>query len=211
MTDNFHDIIEREENELFHRPEANKFLTELNAADKLRAAERKPPAAALEFAAMEKEKALWCTKDYKFHHREWGQDISDQDNLLDTESALINWISVKDFILKLLSTGHRFFLTDANYPGTLGLWVGEAENSEERKKYVCCIQQPMMPEWGVIRLDEHEKPENWRFKGWRVVLLQLITENILTEHEAHDVFGSADIRIRSRIYRERLFNHRNGH
>ena len=210
LDQNFQDILDKEAG-IFRgaSDSASQAVLDLIAEDKLRARDRKPPQQALEFASEQKEISICAASEYKFHHREWGQNVSDQDALMDVKTRLVNWLSIKDFMLKLLSTGKQFFLTDAHYPGMFGLWQGSIFDAK-RSRYICSVQQPMMPEWGVLRVDEHEIAINWRYKGWRTVLLQMITENILTETEAHKAFGPAPVGPASPMYRKRLFDHRHG-
>lgn len=160
--------------------------------------ERKPPSEEVEFALEQKEISDESVEGYKFE----GQDI-----LLDEKSRLVNGISVKDFMLKLLKI-RKFFLTDSNFPGMLGLWVGQ-EFNEENSKFVCAIQQPTMPEWSVIRLDAHNLPVNFRYKGWRTVLVQLVREHIITEDQAHQLFGLPENNSNSKLYRQQLYQIRN--
>lgn len=162
--------------------------------------ERKPPSEEVEFALEQKELSDESVEGYKFE----GQDI-----LLDEKSRLINWMSVKDFMIKLLSSGIPFFLTDSNFPGLLGLWAGFPQNTEEHKTYICSIQYPMAPEWSVIRLDDHGLPQNFRYKGWRTSLAQIIRLHILTEEQVHKIFGSPVMCSQSTLYKQQLYQIRN--
>lgn len=182
---------------------APKEILDLIATDKAdpRKLERKPPSQELEFEQEQKELAIEAVEEFRF---------DGQEHLLEEKYRLVNFLSVKDLMLKLESTGKHFFLTDSNYPQMLGLWLGKAQNSEERKKYVCAIQQPWMPEWSVMRLDEHQLPQNWKYKGWRTILLQLIREHVIDEDQAHKVFGYPAIKLTSRMYRQHLSELRGG-
>ena len=162
--------------------------------------ERKPPSEEVEFALEQKELSDESVEGYKFE----GQDL-----LLDTDSRLINFLSVKDFGVKLTSTGLKFHLTDSNYKGMLGLWAGSSDAPEDHKKFVLAIQAPWMPEWSVMRVDAHGLPQNWKYKGWRSALLQLIREHIITEEQAHAAFGAPIPSPQSTLYRQQLYQIRN--
>lgn len=169
--------------------------------DKLRRRERKPPARAVELAQQQKELSIEGVRDFRFD----GQEL-----LTDDKSRLVNFLSVKDFMIKLLATGVNFYLTDSNYPGMLGLWAGQPDNPENQR-FVCSIQYPWMPEWSVIRLDEHQLPVNYKNKGWRTVNLQIIREHILNEEQVDRQFGAvAALDNNGALYRKQLYNIRNG-
>lgn len=55
----------------------------------------------------------------------------------------------------------------------------------------CWVQEGFMPEFSIVRFDDHGVPLDERLRGWRTPLLQLIIKGLLTEHGAHDVFGEA--------------------
>ncbi len=56
---------------------------------------------------------------------------------------------------------------------------------------------------------EHLAEAGEDFRGWRTVLVQLITKGILTEMKAHQIFGKPTDSEVSLIYRESLFFIRN--
>lgn len=59
---------------------------------------------------------------------------------------------------------------------------GERENA-------CWVQKGYMPELSILNFDDHGVPLAERRRGWRTCLLQLILKNIITENDAHRVFG----------------------
>ena len=46
-----------------------------------------------------------------------------------------------------------------------------------------------MYEWSVLKLNDRNLPIGEDFRGWRTVLIQLIEKDILTEYQAHEIFG----------------------
>lgn len=77
-------------------------------------------------------------------------------------------------------------------------------------KYVCAVQAGFMPEYSVMRFDEHDLPIAEKYRGWRTVLLRLIMQGFITEAAAHCVFGEPPMGDVSRRYRNHLWNYRNG-
>ena len=66
-----------------------------------------------------------------------------------------------------------------------------------------------MYEWSILKVDRHGLPAGEDFRGWRTVLIQLITKGILTEARAHQIFGKPTDSEVSLIYRESLYYIRN--
>lgn len=72
----------------------------------------------------------------------------------------------------------------------------------------CWAQEGFMPEYSIVRFDDHGVPLDEKFRGWRTVLLQLIIKGILTEAVADRVFGKA-VGPASERYRKTLYGFRN--
>lgn len=68
----------------------------------------------------------------------------------------------------------------------------------------CWAQHGYMPEYSIVRFDEHGVPLDEKFRGWRTMLLQLILKGLLTEDDANKEFGyasgPASVRYRSTLY-----------
>lgn len=116
-------------------------------------------------------------------------------------------LSHERFISKLRHAGVRCWYRQHPHPdkatflysnvaGTLTPQVG------------CWVQLGLMPEYSLMRFDEHGVPVNERRRGWRTCLLQLILKGVLTEAEAHFEFGSA-IGPASGRYNSTLYAFRN--
>lgn len=66
-----------------------------------------------------------------------------------------------------------------------------------------------MYEWSILKLDNHNLPAG-ELRGWRTVLAELIKSEILTEWQAHQIFGQPSGNACFRRYRETLWELRNG-
>ena len=55
----------------------------------------------------------------------------------------------------------------------------------------CWAQQGFMPEYSMMRFDDHGIPLDEKFRGWRTCILQMILKNFISEEKATKVFGSA--------------------
>lgn len=55
----------------------------------------------------------------------------------------------------------------------------------------CWAQYGLMPEYSIMRFDDHGVPLDERRRGWRTCLLQLILKEAITEETADKVFGHA--------------------
>lgn len=55
----------------------------------------------------------------------------------------------------------------------------------------CWVQAGNMPEFSMMRFDDHGIPLDERRRGWRTALLQLILKGVVTEDKAIEVFGQA--------------------
>jgi predicted house-cleaning noncanonical NTP pyrophosphatase (MazG superfamily) len=55
----------------------------------------------------------------------------------------------------------------------------------------CWAQIGFMPEYEIVRFDEHGVPLDSKYRGWRTCLLQMILKGIITEEQVNNVFGRA--------------------
>jgi hypothetical protein len=79
-----------------------------------------------------------------------------------------------------------------NYPPEVGCWVAIG----------------FMPEYSIVRFDEHDNVLNEKFRGWRTCLLQMILKGFLKEEDVDRVFGKATGPASER-YNSTLFEIRN--
>jgi hypothetical protein len=134
---------------------------------------------AKESFAAEKEISDTMASEYRF---------DDQDSLTNRAARMVNKIGTRDFIMKLRVNGIKCFTVDNGFPQTVGLWCLPPKQMQ-RARYICFLQTPCMYEWSVLKLDAHKLPIGEDFRGWRTVLIQLIEKEILTEYQAHEIFG----------------------
>lgn len=146
----------------------------------------------------EKEQSLTMAAQYK---------MPEQDILSDEESRTIHPMGTRDFIKKLRDNGVKCFTIQVQPGPTVGLWAKSKLNS--KPIYIAFCQIPAMYEWSVLRLDEHELGNGEMYRGWRTVLCQLIIKEVLTEQEAHRIFGEPT-GAASCLYKRTLWNFRNG-
>lgn len=133
-----------------------------------------------------------------------GYKMEDQDLLTDVKARMVNPMRSRDFIQKLRDNGVKCFTIDCGLPGTVGLWCALPTQHGQDAKYICFIQVPAMFEWSVLRTDRHGLPAGEKYRGWRTVLFRLIEENVLTEQQAHKIFGKPTEGVVSRRYRRNL-------
>jgi hypothetical protein len=147
----------------------------------------------------------------------------EQDTLTDVKARRVKPMDSRAFIQKLRDNGIKCFTYQIphtpNTPGmmvnTVGLWCvvpGEEQigfkYQGHRYQYMTWMAIPMMWEWSLLPVDEHQIPvgEN---RGWRTVVARLIARKVLTEIKAHEIFGEPS-GATSKIYKRTLFEFRNG-
>ncbi len=146
-----------------------------------------------------KEESDAQVSQYKMEH---------QDILTNSKARKVNAIRTRDFIQKLRQAGVKCFTIDNGFPPqTVALWA--VKPNSDKVVYICYLQIPAMYEWSILKVDRHGLPAGEDFRGWRTVLIQLITKGILTEKKAHEIFGKPTDSEVSLLYRESLFYIRN--
>lgn len=154
---------------------------------------------AKESLAANKELSDEMAEQYRF---------DDQEDLTNRAARLVNPIGTRDFIMKLRANGIKCFSIYNGMPGTVGLWCLPPKQ-QQRARYVCFLQIPAMYEWSVLKLDAHKLPIGEDFRGWRTVLIQLIEKEILTERQAHEIFGYPSGNSIFKRYHQSLWELRN--
>jgi hypothetical protein len=131
-----------------------------------------------------------------------------QDILMNARARKVNAVSTRDFVQKLRQNGVKCFTVDNGFPPqTIALWA--IRPTTGKLQYICYLQVPAMYEWSVLKVDRHGLPAGEDFRGWRTVLIQMITKDILSETKAHQIFGKPTDSEVSLLYRESLFYIRN--
>jgi hypothetical protein len=137
-----------------------------------------------------------------------GYKMEHQDILTNAKARKVNAISTRDFIQKLRQNGVKCFTVDNGFPPqTIALWA--ILPNTHKLQYICYLQVPAMYEWSILKVDRHGLPAGEDFRGWRTVLIQMITKKVLTETKAHQIFGKPTDSEVSLLYRESLFYIRN--
>ena len=136
-------------------------------------------------------------------------EIEDQKDLLNREARMINPMSTDDFVAKLRRAGIKCFTVYNGMPSTVGLWCLPPKE-HQRARYICFMQIPAMYEWSVLKVDRHNIPMGEAFRGWRTVIMELIKKRILTEYQAHKIFGKPSNDPVFRRYHRTLWEVRNG-
>ncbi len=137
--------------------------------------------------------------------------MEDQEHLTNIKARAVFPMSTDAFIHKLRTNTVcpiKCFTVFNGLPNTVGLWCIPPRVTG-RARYVCYIRTPMMFEWSILLLDNHNLPKG-ELRGWRTVLVELVKNEILTEWQAHQIFGNPSGNVCFRRYRESMWEIRNG-
>lgn len=141
----------------------------------------------------------WQNRQAVRHYRLRDQDVLSEDR---HGRALYPKIFVRT-----LNTlyGRRFSLNGWALRGYRGLSVSQ---SGFPLKYICAVQDGIMPEYDKIALDDHGLIKRVIRRGWRTVLLNLIDQKAISESECLQLFGFP-WGEHGRIFRRTLWERRN--
>jgi len=137
--------------------------------------------------------------------------MEDQIELTNAKARLVNPMSTDQFMHKLRTNSIcpvKCFTVYNGLQGTVGLWCIPPKVTG-RARYVCYIRVPFMYEWSLLKLDKHNLPAG-ELRGWRTAIVELVKCEILTEWQAHQIFGNPSGNRCFRRYRESLWEIRNG-
>lgn len=135
--------------------------------------------------------------------------MEDQAALTNRKARMVNSMSTDNFIKKLRQNGIKCFTVYNGLQGTVALWCLPPRQLQ-KARYVCFLQVPAMWEWSVLKVDRHNVPQGEAFRGWRTVLAELIRTEILTEYQAHQIFGYPSHNPVFSRYHQTLWEIRNG-
>lgn len=161
----------------------------------------KPHSAGLEEVIRQRELSADYVKEYRFF-RQFEDKLTDEKQ---RRGELMFCLDFVDNLNEILPA----YLSATIRNGLSGLYVFTPDVKGGHWHYVCGVQACMMYEYSVIRLDSHDLPINEKKRGWRTVLLRLITGSFISEEDAHQVFGEPFSGPISRRYREQLYWFRN--
>ena len=134
--------------------------------------------------------------------------MEDQEMLINEVARKVNPIHTRDLIQKLRNFGIKCYTIDNGYPPqTVALWAFKPGSSQIVP--VCFLQVPAQYEWSILRLDKRGMPDGEAYRGWRTVESQLILKGIISEDQAHEIFGRPADGPVSRRFRETLYWFRN--
>lgn len=154
----------------------------------------------LEEAERLKEENVAAVRWYRFDQ---------QEELRDEHMRVVNIISVFELWRRLRAVGvHVRYMTNPDTlkrSGMIALDCMMRTAAGVEWKYICGVQFPMMPEYSVLRFDEHELPTTEKYRGWRTVLIRLVHKGCLTEGQALDGFGRESSGPVGRRWRQSLF------
>lgn len=134
--------------------------------------------------------------------------MEDQEQLTNELARKVSPWRTRDFIDHLRRNGIRCYTIDNQYPpGCVALW--SFKPGTDHVVPVCYLQTPAMVEWSILRLDHRGLPNGESYRGWRTVEVQLIEKGIVSETEAHKIFGHPVDGPVSRRFRQSLYWFRN--
>ncbi len=183
--------------------------------DEFHWADEKDPVLAAEITEFEgREKHVGTGSDTKekFHQLyEQNRDarkehkFADQDELKTKREGRI--LHMNEFMYRLRSAGlNAWYTSKGGMARTLGLFVSHTglktgcQHENGAPHYVGFVQVPFMQEFEELHFDRYDVPLGSKRRGWRTILLKLIEQEILTEKQAHEVFGEPLGSIVSRRY-----------
>ena len=117
----------------------------------------------------------------------------------------IMWIG--EFLCELQKIRPDAFYSEVSIRGLRG--VGFVENGVPTYSGVG-VANGNMPEWELLRTDEHGVPTTSKYRGWRTVLLACIKRGFITAEAVHKVFGRP-VGERSRPWYRDIFTIQNGY
>lgn len=134
--------------------------------------------------------------------------MEDQEDLTNVKARHVNPMDVDQFMGRLRGAGIKCFTVYNGLPGTVGLWCIPPKVTG-KARYVCYIRTPFMYEWSTLKLDSHNLPAG-ELRGWRTAIVELVKNEIITEWQAHQIFGPPSGGPTFRRYRESLWEIRQG-
>lgn len=137
--------------------------------------------------------------------------MENQHELTDEDSSLRNFMDTNTFLDKLRAGGIKVkAYQNPQLPQTAGLYAIKPGYEQLDYIFVTSMQVPVMPEWSLLREEEHFIPNGEAAIGWRQVLVMLAMKEIADETTLHKIFGEPNSSKRSRRYRRTMYGIRNG-
>lgn len=95
-----------------------------------------------------------------------------------------------EFITRLRKVGVQCWYRDHPLPGRITLLYSD-RMAGKAPEVGCWVQHGYMPEFSIMRFDDHGVPLDERRRGWRTCLLQLILKGVISWYEVNQEFGEA--------------------
>jgi hypothetical protein len=115
----------------------------------------------------------------------------------------------RQFLLKLRAAGVQCWFNSEPFNGLIGLRAIRKGYEQLKVQYICAVKLGWTTEFDLFHYDRYGVELNRKYVGWRSVLLQLVSKGILTERQAHKIFGKPELNEASTIYRRSLQQMRN--
>jgi len=142
--------------------------------------------------------------------------LQDQELFTDYAPRLVHPMHVRTFVEKLRANGVQCFMYQEPPQPGIPVWLANTcalhavvpSRSRLGHQKICNLRIPKMYEWSTLLTDSHDL-QKAHLIGWRTALCQLIVRRVLTETEAHRIFGEP-LGITSERYKNTLYQFRNG-
>lgn len=113
-----------------------------------------------------------------------------------------------DFLTKLKTLVPGLIWREGSMPEDLAVFI--ADNAAEiGYRYLWYVPKGILPEYSLHELDRFDCPIKEKRRGWRTPLMRCILANMVSENDAHKVFGTPVDGLASQVYRTKLWEHRN--
>jgi hypothetical protein len=109
------------------------------------------------------------------------------------------------FLKKLREAGIQCWYNEQPFEGIIGLRAIRKGYEQLGVQYICGVKLGWTTEYDFFHYDQYGVELNRKFIGWRSVLIQLISKGILTETQAHKIFGTPQLCDASLLYRRSLY------
>lgn len=113
------------------------------------------------------------------------------------------------FLKKLRKLGIQCWYNSTPWEGIIGLRAIRPGFERQGLQFICGVKLGLTTEYDIFHYDRYGVELNKKFIGWRSVIIQLIAKGIITESQAHSIFGIPGVNEASAIYRRELHNIRN--
>jgi hypothetical protein len=109
------------------------------------------------------------------------------------------------FLKKLRSVGIKCWYNANPWEGIIGLRAVRKGYEQLGVQYICGVKMGWTTEYDIFHYDQYGIEKNRKFIGWRSVLIQLIAKGVITEAQAHQLFGKPQLCDASLLYRRALW------